>query len=84
MSWMEGAELRYTIRLEAAHLLLETEVDCAASDGETPSLQLSRAMLKWSDKELPDDVQSVAKVKSAELAAPLWILHEPVITSQYI
>ena len=38
MSWMEGAELRYTIRLEAAHLLLETEVDCAArSDGETPS-----------------------------------------------
>ena len=34
---MKGAELRYTIRLEAAHLLLETGVDCAASDGETPS-----------------------------------------------
>ena len=29
------------------------DLDCAASDGETPSLQLSRAMLKWSD-ELPD------------------------------
>ena len=76
MSWMEGAELRYTIRLEAAHLLLETGVDCAASDGETPSYIAAQQSHVEMDKELPDAGLDYDKASTPTGATQLRIAGE--------